>query len=807
MRLPALALLLVLASLPLPGAQAAGWSVEATVSVTSATTADYTWKIGTTNLRLPLPDNATFTDARDADGKKVSVTTQADELTISGGRAPITLAFSLQGERDGPFTTFPAQVASAGDSPVTVRIALPSGWGLAGARDSGDREPDVLGAFHGTGPAYVQYLVHGPGVVDDGPVVGVTGHSVRRAATADVHADRVLWSLTTTYDTDVYSRSWDVHVPAGATVSAATTPFGALATQTVGDLLRITTPYPVGFGLGARSFTVNLTLPAPTPHGGTFREANLSVRAAEGDEVSIRARMADGLRYAGARAAGGDETAPLVYEADGPLTVGLAFLPPPEADHVQFEQGHFVVDAPRALEAAARTTARNASEMLPRVASFAYDPADTRPFFVAYTDADVFGWEEGFYSNGLNTITIRAKTLEGVSDATPRITPVGVLVHEATHGLIDRRLPDAPHDLSFLHEGLARLAETRLERAFPASQIVACPVPTSCTRHSARPGAEDVQEFHKESRLFDVAWRASAAPDSERGFLYDYSGLVMNAFDARAPAGALGNALATIARTDFEGEPSADARRILDVFLANAPGTAAPAFLYPGREAAALTADQFRHCMGDLVAPPYPWEDTRAPPGGCPATGYGARDAALPPPPGAALTPTPPPTPTPAPTGSAVALLAVDPPALPFGDSRAVSLEVRLRNRLTERAIDVELRTEPPGIVTLQPATLRLEPGETMSATLRASLSATAPALGDEVVTLRVSSGDAPAEFALLRASWTGADDGLGSQPGAIRQPPAQEAPGTQPPSAVPGPGLLGVALVALAAALLTRRR
>lgn len=634
---------LALALLPLPTAQAASWSVEATVAVNSATQADYTWAIGlstATRLRLPLPDNATFVEARDDNGKKLEAAVEGDDVVVTSGNRPFTIRFSLDGQRDGPFTTFPAQVAAAPDSPVKIRITLPSGWSLAGYRDSDDRAPDLTGAFSGEGPAYVQYLALAPGHVDEGPVPGVSGQVVKRVGTADISASAATWSLVTTYDTDVYSRSWDVHVPEGASVTAATSPFGALATSLQGDVLHVTTPYPVGFSLGARTFTVNMSLPAPAPHGGTFREVNLSVRAAEDDDVTIHATLAAGLRYTGARVAGGAETGALHYRGTGPLSVGIAFLPPAAPDHVQFDEGRFVVDAPRTLELGARATARNASELLPRASDFAFDARDTRPLYVAYTDANVFGWEQGFYSNGLNAITIRASTLADAADGKAHLVPVGVLIHEATHGLIDRRLPDAPHDLSFLHEGLARLAETHLESAFPDGEILECDG-SSCSRHSARPAAETLRAFHAAGTAFDVGWKASDVADDKRGDLYDYSGLVLHAFETRAPPGALVNALAHVNASTFTDDSARDTQRLLDIFLANAPGTDSIAFLYPGREATGLTESQFRFCMNGLVAPPYPWQDAKAPPGGCPATGYGSRSAALPAPPAGAPAPTP----------------------------------------------------------------------------------------------------------------------------------------------------------------------
>ncbi|HUR70329.1 MAG TPA: hypothetical protein VM370_13875 [Candidatus Thermoplasmatota archaeon] len=652
--------LIVLAALfPLPTVAAASWSVDAIVAVKSETTADFTWRISGLNqpLRLKIPDGGSFVEVRDDQGRVVQASATATEVNIAASSRPYTIRFALEGDDEAPFVSFPAQVASAPDSPVSVGITLPAGWSLSGFRDNDDDTPDARGTFHKTGPTYVEFLALRPGFTDAGPDARVSGHAVRREAFANISREGMQWSLVTTYDADVYSRSWDLDVPEGASDIHAYTPLGELATTRTADGIAFQTPYPVGFGLGGRSFTVEMTLPPPDPHGGAFREANLSVRAAEGDTVSLVARLPEGAQYAGARVAGGREApstqssvaTPLRYEASGPLSVGVAFLPAPAAGHVQFEEGAFVVDAPRALEGVARATAANASALLPRVSSFAHDGNDARPFFVSYTDENVFGWEEGFYSNGLNTISIRASTLANVTDARAHLVPVGILVHEATHGLIDRRVPDAPHNLSFLHEGLARLAETQTEAYFP-DEVLECEkdfLSQHCEVHSARPGAAELQQRYASGASFDIAWGANGVGDDVRGDLYDYSGLVLHAYVERAPPGALENALLHVGATRFAGPDGSDAGRLLDILLANAPGTTAQALLYPSAEAASLRPGEFAFCLGDLVAPAYPWDegDVKRPRNGCPATGYGARDAALPAPPAAPttdVTPTPP---------------------------------------------------------------------------------------------------------------------------------------------------------------------
>lgn len=663
-----LAALLCIATLvPLPSAAAQEtWSVDATVHVRTATTADYEWRIAglasNVNLSLPVPDNATFLEAFEEGGARLSAGTSGDSVWVVSKSKPFTLRFRLEGQRDGPFSIFPAQVASAPDSPVSVGIVAPQGWTLSGFRNNEPDAPrDASGRFHHTGPSYVQWLVLEAGITDPGSDPAVAGPAVLREATAQIGASAVQWSLETTYDTDVYGRGWEVYLPDGATAITASTPVGDATTRREGDILHVTTPYPVGFGLGARSFTVDMQLPAPESYGGAFRQANLSVRAGEDDRVELQVSVADGLRYAGARVAGGVESAlaPMRYTASGPLSVSVAVLPPAQAGHVQFTEGMFVVDAPQALANAARATARNASELLPHAAAFVQD-TQARPFYVSYTSAPIFGWEQGFYSNGLNTMSIRASTLENATDGTPRLTPVGVLIHEATHGLIDRRMPDAPSDLSFLHEGLARVAESGIETRFDQDQVMDCSggsllTQQSCTIHSARPTAEDVQEYHRDGNVFPVGWSADEVPDAERGFLYDYSGLVLSAFAQRAPPGALDNALLTIERTEFTGSPQQDSETLLRILLDNAPGTTEQGLLYPGREAYSLSAGQFHSCMGALVAPPYPWQedDVRAPPGGCPPTGYGPRNADL---------PTPPPEPEAEPEPSPVVIVTRAPP-------------------------------------------------------------------------------------------------------------------------------------------------
>lgn len=660
---PFLVLCLVfLLSAPSAWGQEETWSVEARVAVQADGSALYTWTITgltNTNLELPRPDGATLFDARDADGRALTV----QNVTLANGdpgvrvsiRArPATIRFDLAPALEGAFRIYPAQVAANPTSPVTVSLTLPEGWGLSGYRENDNADPDATGTFRLTGPSYVQYLVADAARPDPGPDARVVGDPVLREGFANLTQEGGTWALVTTYDTDVFGRDWEIYVPEGGRVLRAHTPFGRLDTTPTAIGVKVHTPYPVDFHLGARPFTVEMELPTPAPHGGAFRLTNLSVRAAEGDAVAVLVR-ADGLEVAGARISEGTrEVSPLRFEASGPMSAGVAFLPPAAAGHVQLREGIFVVDAPSRLEAAARATAANASALLPRVASFAHDAADARPFLVAYSENEsIFHWEAGFYSNGLNTISIRASTLANATDGRPHLEPVGVLLHEATHGLLDRRLPDAPHNMSFLHEGLSRLAETRTEAYFPTyPEIISCSNTTTesrCNRHSARPDAESLHERFRAQRAFDAGWSATEVGDAERGDLYDHSGYVLHAYTLRAPSGALPNALAHIARTTFTGDDAADARAVVDILLANAPGTSEGALLQPGREASALPIDEFRFCLGTLAAPGYPWETerTRAPPGGCPASGYGAGDATLPPPPPpeASVEGTPSPTP------------------------------------------------------------------------------------------------------------------------------------------------------------------
>lgn len=665
-----LAALLLLALVPTSEATSA-WTVDATVVVESTQKASLTVAIGLTNtiLTYGIPSGATFVEARDTQGQPLAASVKGSSIEVTIRSRPAILRYDLAAQAEAPLTHFRlASLGGQADSPTTVRLTLPAGWTYVSAADRTDRggEPSATiaadGTIRATGGGFFDYVVARPGLVVPPADPTVSGEAVRREAEARVALEGVRVVLTQTYDTDVYSRQWSMPLPEGARVVEARSPLGPIPHVVVEDEVRITTPYPTGLHLGGRSFTVEYVEPAPLAYGGAFVRANLSVRAQPGDDVRLRVAFDEALTPTGWFGSVERERAPWEFRDRAPLFVSVAALPPAQPGHARFAEGLFVVDAPASREAGARAAARNASELLPMAASFAANGTLDRPFYAAFTEADVFAWEEGFYSNGLNTISIRAATLANATSSAPRMEPVRVLVHEATHALLDRALPDAGRNVSFFHEGLSRLAESRVEDAFPESEAFSCNLlRTSCSRESARPNPDELYEFHRAGTPFAAGWSASSAAPEERGFLYDYSGLVMRYYDANAPQGALEAALQNLSRTQPRADDAAEAARILDTLRAYAPGAPESALLYPGRAAASLPLDQFRYCMRGFVAPPYPWEDAGdAPKRGCPASGYAGRDAELPPlpptpveepaPPTPAAIPAPtPPAPTPAP--------------------------------------------------------------------------------------------------------------------------------------------------------------
>lgn len=648
-----LVLLLVLPLVPTAPAASAIYRVDATLTVVDeqtvhevesitydATYYSRTWK------RF-IPDGGRFVTARDNAGTLVA-SVNGDEVVVttrgSGTSYTFTILYEKAPTADGPFARVGASIAAAESSPTSVRLALPAGWSQVGWRASDGVAREADGVMRDTGPMLADFLLVAPGVTDAGPDARVSGDTVLREATADISLAGARLDVTQVYDTDVYSRSWRVLVPDEATVRAVTTPFGLVPHTVSGDEVVFQTPYPAGFHLGARPFTVSFDLPAPASHAGAFRRVNLSVPSSEGDPVKLQVRLADGLVATGTVLSGARETAPLVYESDGPMAIGISLLPPVPATDVRFTEGPFVVQAPAAREAAARAVARNASELLPRATAF-LSPDTTRPFYVAFTDAPVFNWEEGFYSPGLNTIAIRASELDEAADGKPHFRPVSTLVHEAAHGFVDRRLPDGPRELSFFDEGLARLSEVVVEDAYP-DEVMECQrvgLRQECERHSSRPESGAVRTFHRAGSAFPLAWEADAvANDDERGFLYDYSGMMFHAYERRTAPGALQQALDILAAKRFDGDATIDAEIIVAALLDRAPGLTRDALLYPGRSLASLTEDSFYACMRPLVAPAYPFESAATAPRPSSCGDLDVRAGEAP--------PTPEPEPQPAPT-------------------------------------------------------------------------------------------------------------------------------------------------------------
>ena len=655
MRAPAAALLalLVLAALA-PTADAAGsrvWSAASEFSlvdeqrVVETRHVTFDGRYYSASWTLTIPTGATFREARDAEGPL--------QGTVSGGKVTVAtrgagesgyafaVVFDLRPRAEGPFLAFNASVPGDVDSPTSVKLVLPAAWRLEGWFGWTGTSPDASGVFRRTGGQVVAFLVLPPGSPEVSPSRPVAGRGVLREALAHLTPAGGTLDVTATYDTDVYGSEWRMPVPEGATFRSASTPYGPLPATVSGGTVTLQTPYKFRYHLGARPFTLSFALDPADPFGGPYRQANLSIAAQQGDNVTLSVTLDPSLAHVGDSVGGGVELAPLRYEADGPMRARVAFLPPVPADSVRFQAGAYVVQAPRALETAARATALNASDLLPTALAHLGGGNVARPFFVAYTDEDVFSWEEGFYSHGLDAISIRASELRAVTDGRPHLTPVGTLVHETAHGLLDRAFLDSPDDLSFLHEGVSRLAETHVERHFP-DEVVSCTTSaqkTSCQRLSARPEPERAQSFLG-SGTFDPAWSADAAPADARGFLYDWSGLVLHAYERAAGPDALRHALEELARVDFTDDPRQDAETVVATLLAWAPGLTRDQLLYPGDHLAALPTGQFRACMGDLLPPPYPFEER----GTAPATGCGwPTVTGRPPPPPADPAPTTPP--------------------------------------------------------------------------------------------------------------------------------------------------------------------
>lgn len=658
--LAALILLPPLATMPAEAQGSRVWSVASEARLVDATRVTETRSVTydarhySSQWAIHVPPNATFREARDAsgplsarvDGGEVEVTTRGRGVSAY----TFSVVFDLAPRQEGPFTGFMVSIGGDYDSPTSLRLVLPAGWTLPGWYAGSGLTPDEDGVFRRVGGQVVDFLALPPDAKDPGPDPRVEGHGVRRDGEARLAATGGFLNLTYTYDTDVYSPVWKVPLGQGVTLLGASSPFGPIPASASGGVVQVTAPYKAGYHLGGRSFTLSLGLPAPEQFGGEYLQANVSVAAAQGDNVSLRISLAPDLVHVGDDGRGVERVGNLSYVGEGPMRVRVAFLPPLPPGQVRFHEGAYVVQAPRALEAAARATAANASELLPRVAGFLGGANLSRPFTVVYTHADVFGWEEGYYTYGLDAISIRASDLANATDGRPRLVPVSTLVHETAHGLVDRLFADPPDDLSLLHEGLARLAETHVEAFFP-HEVVQCStqgVSTRCQRLSARPELDRLQPFLRSGAPFDATWSADAIAADARGFAYDYSGLVFHAYEMLAGGDTLRHAVADLADDAYEGATAAEnADHLAATLLRWAPGLSRDGLLHPGRQVAHLPEAEFRACMGDLLPPRYPFEpEARMPSGGC-----GWPDVTpLPPPPsdGSDETPEPPAPPVPA---------------------------------------------------------------------------------------------------------------------------------------------------------------
>lgn len=625
MRAPLLAVLLLVAVVPVPiaGAQSA-YSVDASLEPTSLGKATerhrFTYDGGSTRWTLLIPEGATFVRAFDGGGDLAS-TVSGSDLRVTSRSSPFTVLYERPLEAEGPLLRAMVQVASASNSPTTVQAKLPAGWALVGYRATGDLVMDELGVLRDVGPQSVDLLLAPPGVTDPGPDPRMVDDRTVREAIIDVTPTSASLRLTVVYDTDVYSPDWTVAIPTGATFRKVETPWGAVGAVVANGAATFTLPYPAGHHLGPRAFVATMDLAPPVPHGGSFRKVDANVAAGATDRVTVTFALAPGMTPTGILTNQNATATTTTVDATGPVAATLAFLPPAPSGAVRFTTGPFTVEAPASLEVAARAVVRNATEVLPLAAGFAGGANVTRPFFVAYTHEPVFDWEAGFYSPGFNTISIRADSLDNSTDGRARLEAVSVLVHETTHGLLDRLVQGGPSDLSMFQEGLARLAETNVELAFP-DEVFECTRSSggeSCLRHSSRPDAAELQAFHREGRAFDPAWSTKTTTPEERSFLYDYSGLVFHAYEKASPEGALLAALADIARTPGSEDPASAATWVMDALLFASPDLSRSALAYPGREAAGLDPTDFRGCLGDLVAPGFPFDPKpTVPRDGCP---------------------------------------------------------------------------------------------------------------------------------------------------------------------------------------------
>lgn len=626
MRTALLVATFLLATFPVPLAQAAGQSVWVEVQVGLDGTVrelhhvNYT---GTSAVRWPftVPVGATFVDAFDALGR-LSVTQSGQSLEIKSGPRPFTIELERALEADGPLWSTEVSVTVwDGFDSSSSSILLPTGWTVVGERVSEGATSDG-GFTSAAGPHVGTFLLLPSGLPDAGPDPRASGDTAIRDALVTVGAASASMALEVVYDTDVYSAAWTFSLPEGSTFRSVSTPWGPVQATSTATSATFTLPYRAGFGLGGRPFTVLLDLAPPGAHGGGFRTLEASVPAAAKDKVSVAFELPAGAVATGIRANSATVVDGTTARATGPIAATLGYLPPQPPGTTRFTQGPFVVEAPAALDLAARAVVRNATELLPTAAAIVGGASVTSPFYVVYTHEDVFDWEAGFYSPGLNTISIRADSLQNSTDGRARLQAVSVLVHETVHGLLDRLVDGGPSDLSFFQEGLARLAEAHVELAFP-DEVMECTTNggrQSCVRHSSRPDPATAQDFLEGGTPFDPQWMARDAPEDQRGFLYDYSGMIFHNFERRAGQAALVQALNDIAAVPGDDDPAAAGRWLVDAMLLAAPALSREALLYPGLEAATLTATDFRGCMGALLAPGFPFDPAPTLPGaGCPA--------------------------------------------------------------------------------------------------------------------------------------------------------------------------------------------
>lgn len=582
-----------------------------------------------------MPDDMAFVEATDARGG-LATRIESDKVVVStrGSGPSYTFRVVFEGaiERGAAHARLVVDAAAPPDAATSARAILPDGWRLVGWRSS-EGAPDTTGIVRGTGPLRVEYIAIPDSIDDPGPDPRVSGEAALREGLARIGNDGVVVTTRHTYDTDVMSPSWSLPLPEGATLVDVTSPWGRVPARVEDGDIRVDAPYPHAFHLGARSVDITWRLPSPEALGGTFRKTFLSVPAASVDQVTLDVELDDTLTLVGASSGKAARTGELSFVATGPLSASVTFLPPQGVDEARFDVGAFVVSAPRRVEAEARAAAEDAARLLPGAAGFLGAARLDRPFFVAYTDAAVFDWEAGFYTEGTDAIAIRASQLDAIASGEDKpLRAISTLLHETAHGLLDRLMPNGDARLSLLEEGLARLVETRAELTLE-EQVITCETngrERSCIRSSARPSAADIEKAYATPGSFDPAWSTKSVASEARGYHYDFSGLVFHHYERRAPPGALAAALADAAA---DRTATTDAERLVATLLAHAPALTRADLLSPG---AHLRGDALRACMGPLLAPPMPWEPAPGAPRDCrgldPARGNATVEGPAPPP-------------------------------------------------------------------------------------------------------------------------------------------------------------------------------